>query len=65
MRRAVHRLDQARGELRAAEEILATILSIPAIVVPIVVAALIILLTVFVIRLLWRRANLSAAARGG
>ena len=48
-----------------AEDILATILSILAIVIPVAVAALIVLLTAFAIWLLWRRANRSAEARGG
>ncbi len=48
-----------------AEDILATILSILAIVIPVAVATLIVLLTAFVIWLLWRRAQRSAEARGG
>ena len=45
-----------------AEDLLATILSI---VIPVAVAALIVLLTAFVIWLLWRRARRSAEMQGG
>lgn len=48
-----------------AEDILATILSILAIVFQLAVAALIVLLTAFVIWLLCRRARRSAEPRGG
>jgi len=47
-----------------AEDILARILSILAIVIPVAVAALIVLLTAFVVSLLWRRANRSSQAQG-
>jgi hypothetical protein len=46
-----------------AEDILATILSILAVIVPIVVAVLLILLTTTIIWWLWRRANRMQAAR--
>ena len=45
-----------------AEDVVATALSILAVVIPVAVAALIILLTAFVIWLLWRRARRLAAA---
>ena len=48
-----------------AEDIPATILSILAIVIPVAVAALIVLLTGFVIWFLHRRARRPAEARGG
>jgi hypothetical protein len=51
------------GPVSIAGDLLATILSILAIVIPIAVAALIVLLTAFVIWLLRRRANQSAEAR--
>ena len=43
-----------------AEDILATILSILAVVVPIVIGALIVLVTAFIVWWLWRRANRTA-----
>ncbi len=45
-----------------AEDVVATALSILAVIIPVAVAALIILLTAFVIWLLWRRARRSTAA---
>ncbi len=47
-----------------AEDILATVLSILSIVVPIIIGALIILLTAFVVWWLWRRANAIRATEG-
>src|SRR3990172_1704798 len=47
-----------------AEDVLATILSILAVVVPVLIAAFIIVLTPFLLWWLWRRANREALARG-
>jgi len=47
-----------------AEDVLATILSILAVVVPVLIAALIIVVTAFLVWWLWRRANREALARG-
>jgi hypothetical protein len=47
-----------------AEDVLATILSILAVVVPILIAALVIVLTAFIVWWIWRRANREALARG-
>ena len=47
-----------------AEDVLATILSILAVLVPVLIAALIIVVTAFVVWWIWRRANREQLARG-
>jgi len=47
-----------------AEDVLATILSILAVLVPVLIAALIIVVTAFIVWWIWRRANREQLARG-
>lgn len=52
----------ANVPVSVAEDVLATVLSILSVVIPIFVAALIVILTAFFVWLLWRRSSASAAA---